>query len=113
MSEERQFRMAAITREPAWLTAAIDQDIERVKAMLAFGGITLPDSDVIMLTLGEHQTIGMSKAQFIEWDERCDGCKKYLPGFEDLMYCNVVRQWNEHTQVCITFAACLDCLAKP
>lgn len=110
---EQQFRMESIEREPAWLTAAIDQDIQRIKATLFYAKATLPETDVIMLMLNEHETVGMSEAQFMEWNEMCDGCRKQFPRAEGLLYCNVLRDWNDRSKVCITFAACLDCLAKP
>ena len=64
------------------------------------------------LMLNEYQTIGMSEQEYVRWNERCDGCDRHFPNSDGLLYCNAMRTLDQ-SYVCITFAACLDCLAKP
>jgi hypothetical protein len=113
--QDFRYQEQPIEREPAWLTSAIDQDIQRAKAAIAFQKMQLPESDVILLMLREFETVGMTEHQYYEWNERCDGCRRVFKDSVGLLYCNAMRDWDKagRTKVVITFAACLDCLAKP
>lgn len=105
--------MEPLKREPAWLTAAVDQQVQLVKSKLAFVKTVLPEVEVVMLMLNEDQTQGMTESQFMEWNEMCDGCRKQFPNSEGLLFAHVFREWSGTAKACITFAACIDCLALP
>jgi hypothetical protein len=112
--DDYQFLDDPLEREPAWLTSAVDQDIQRVKAALALGKLQLsPNAGVVMLMLGEYKTIGMTEAQFATWNQTCDGCGKIFRNGEGLVFAHVRRDFGRGIEATITFAACLDCMTKP
>ena len=61
--------------QPAWLTAAIDQRVAKLKHKVPVE--SLADIDVVQTTLTDPKDD--SKAAFVRWDNSCDNCGAYNP----------------------------------
>jgi hypothetical protein len=101
-----------LEREPAWLTAAVDQRVALLAHLLDAEIRKMAKVTVIMLQLTEPPMFATA-AQIMAWDHACDNCSKPCPTDQDLLMGNVERTYKDSVKVVITFGACLDCMSRP
>ena len=95
-----------LDKQPAWLTAAIDQRLALVLDNLrGFVADGVPTIVYTPLTEAEDET---SEAHAL-WDKSCDNCRKFMG--DQLVHGHSQYKRNSlNVLVVITFGACRDCL---
>ncbi len=95
----------ADAKEPAWVTARVDQLIAKVRHVLG-EDVTFPQT-LVMTPLTEPDE-NSSPAEWEVWERTCDNCGKHCPHPEKFYSGHVVRHVFG-TQMLITFGVCSDC----
>jgi hypothetical protein len=101
------------TDGPAWLKAALDQRVAKLKDMLPWGVAKAMGMDVILLGLTEPAEDATDEERKV-WDETCDNCGKHVPG---QLYSGrgAYLTGDDETTVTIvvTFGCCATCKEAP
>jgi len=96
-------------REPAWLTAKIDQRIAMMKDVLGPAVEGFADYNVVMTPLTEPPE-GASEVAVAMWDGSCDNCGRFCP---TLLWTGKSEREVAGVRVVITFGACPQCSGLP
>lgn len=97
-------------REPAWLTAKVDQKIQLVKEpMLAAARAN--NAGIVMTFLDEGRA-EMTDEERERWERTCDRCQTYVPDEGEFWTGHVVRE-VEGQQVMMAFGLCGPCRRQP
>lgn len=97
-------------REPAWLTAMVDQHLALVADTLGDAMSGFSDFHVVMMSLTEPAEDADADERD-RWERMCDRCGRYCPPGSDFFTGTVTRDL-QGTQVIVAFGVCPACLAR-
>jgi hypothetical protein len=92
-------------REPAWLTAMLDQRLALIKETVEDPNTAFGLMNMVMTPLTEPRE-GATQEEYERWDQTCDNCGAYVPG--ELFTGHVVR-FLDAVQVIVSFGVCTPC----
>jgi hypothetical protein len=90
-------------REPAWLTAAVDQ---RLAMMFEIMDASLLDDLTILFTFLTEPVEGAGPLEMAYWEHACDNCGKFS---KDEVLTGTVERVFEGHKVLVQFGACPTC----
>ena len=97
-------------REPAWLTAKVDQKIALVKVPM-LNAARATQAGFVMTFLDEGHA-HMTDEEREQWERTCDRCHTYVPDDGEFYTGHVVRD-VEGQQVVMAFGVCGPCRREP
>lgn len=90
-------------REPAWLTAAVDQ---RLAMMFEIVDPSVLDKGTVLFAFLTEPAEGAGPLEFGYWEHACDNCGRYS---KDDVLTGTVERMFEDTKVLVQFGACPTC----
>jgi hypothetical protein len=99
-----------VKKEPAWLTAAIDQRLALMVEVMGPSTFPLAKNYGVMLTPLTEPEEDATQAEMDRWDRTCDNCGKDCTGLE--FFAGSAMRSAFGTNVCFTFGVCAECVKK-
>lgn len=108
MTDEWPPDESAMIREPAWLLAAVDQHLARIKGTVGTNLDRLTEVMPIITTPLTEPAPGASKEEMERWERVCDNCGTYVEEGV-IFFTGSVQRTIGKMPVLIFFGCCRTC----